>query len=501
VRSEAVKPPHVLAHHRARVRAEYAGGTIQRHNANWIASHSNANQALRYTLTTMRARSRSLERDDPLVKRFLALVETNVVGAQGVSLQSRVGNIGPDGRTVMDAAANRIFEREYALFSRRGEYDVTGQLGRAAYERLLIRTIARDGEVLEKIVSDPTSRWGFRLQMIEADWLDETLNEDRPDGSRIIMGVELSPAGRPVAYWLRDRHPGDSLGRAGYSRTRYSADVVRHYFVPMRPEQVRGVPWIHAAMTRLYQMGEYNEAAIIAARIGAEKVMMLKETEPGAAAAMTDGEENDGTFVWRSSKGAVDILPAGTEPASWVPNYPDANYGPFVLAGVRGIASGLNVAYESLSNDRQGVTWTSIRHAVLDDRDSWTLIQDWLIDSKSRDTYSAFLSYGFLSPARPFDYLPASKIDKFNAPSFQGRRWDWVNPKDDVEAKLQQIKGCLTSHRRVLAERGIDLEDLLIERQQDRALAAKYGVDLDAAVQAPNYNQAPPAPVNGEIPA
>jgi capsid protein len=216
---------------------------------------------------------------------------------------------------------------------------------------------------------------------------------------------------------------------------------------------------------------------------------------------MTDGEENDGTFVWRSSKGAVDILPAGTEPASWVPNYPDANYGPFVLAGVRGIASGLNVAYESLSNDRQGVTWTSIRHAVLDDRDSWTLIQDWLIDSKSRDTYSAFLSYGFLSPARPFDYLPASKIDKFNAPSFQGRRWDWVNPKDDVEAKLQQIKGCLTSHRRVLAERGIDLEDLLIERQQDRALAAKYGVDLDAAVQAPNYNQAPPAPVNGEIPA
>jgi capsid protein len=218
--------------------------------------------------------------------------------------------------------------------------------------------------------------------------------------------------------------------------------------------------------------------------------MMLKETEPGSAAGLSDGESNDGTLVWSSSKGSVDILPAGTEPASWVPNYPDANYGPFVLAGVRGIASGLNVAYESLSNDRQGVTWTSIRHAVLDDRDSWTLIQDWLIDSKSRDTYTTFLTYGFLSPNRPFDYLPAGKVDKFNAPSFQGRRWDWVNPKDDVEAKVMQIKAGLASHRRVLAAIGIDLEDLLIERQEDRALAAKYGEDLDAALRGIGPQQA-----------
>lgn len=490
VRAEAVKPPRVLAHYASRIRAEYAGGKVARHNAMWNASHSNANRALRHTLAVMRARSRALERDDPYVQRFLHLVETNIVGASGITLQSRVADIDAAGVTVMDAAANRILEREYEIFSRRGEYDVTGQLGRAAYERLLIRTIARDGEVLEKIVADPLSRFGIRYQMIEADWLDETLNEDRPDGSRIVMGVELSPAGRPVAYWLRDRHPGDTPGPGTGGRTRYTADQVKHYFVATRPEQVRGVPWIHAAMTRLYQMGEYNEAAIIAARIGAEKVMMLKETEPGAATAMTDGEENDGTFVWSSSKGAIDILPAGTEPAPWAPNYPDANYGPFVLAGLRGIASGLNVAYESLSNDRQGVTWTSIRHAVLDDRDNWMTLQAWLIDSKARDTYTTFLRYGFLSRRQPFAPLPAGQLDRYNAPAFQGRRWDWVNPKDDVEAKLQQLKGMLTSHRRVLAERGIDLEDLLIERQEDRVLAEKYGVDLDALINSYGPQQA-----------
>ena len=101
-----------------------------------------------------------------------------------------------------------------------------------------------------------------------------------------------------------------------------------------------------------------------------------------------------------------------------------------------------------------------------------------------------------LSPAKPLNYLPAGKYDKFLSPSFTARRWDWVNPKDDIEAKVAGIKNRLTSHRRVLAEQGVDLEDLLLEIQQDRELAAQYGVDLDAAMEIPGTEPpyAPDAP-------
>lgn len=492
IQQRAAKPPQVLKSIRAA--GDFDAGNVRRTNANWTYSHSDANRAVRYGLTTMRGRARDLERNDPYAKKFLELVETNLVGANGVTLQSTVGDIMPDGRFVQDDAANRIIEREWHIFSRPGNFDVTGQLSRAAFERLFARAVARDGEVLVKRIADPLSKWGRRYQILEADWLDETYNEDRADGSRVVMGVELSPAGQPIAYHLRTRHPGDITSRGGGERIRYTADQVRLYFLPTRPGQVRGVPWMHAAMSRLYQLGEFDESALIAARIGADKTMLLEDLEgqaadladgalPGADGATDMDDARSGALFFNSQKGSIDILPRGTKVAQYDPAYPSDAYGPFVLATLRGAASGLIGSYESISNDRNGVTWTSIRHAVLDERAQWTLLQTWLIDALCHDLFTDWLQTALLSPRRPLDYLPAGKVDKFNAPKFTGRRWDWVNPKDDIESKLAALQAKLTSHRRVMAEQGIDLEDLFIEIKSDRELAARYGVDLDALVR------------------
>lgn len=497
VLARARQAPSVLSRD-ARPRASYDGGRISRTTAQWAFSHGSANRDLRGNLAVLRARSRDLERNDPYAKRFLELVETNIVGPDGIGVQSRVTEPGPapDYTPRQDRAANAIIERAWADFSRRGQFEVTGKLSRSQFERLLVRTIARDGEVLVKQVTDPAARHGIRFQMLEADWLDETYNEERSDGTRIVMGVELAPSGQPVAYHLFKRHPGDQAG--GRERVRYTADQVKHYFLAQRPEQVRGVPWMHAAMSRLYQIGEFDDAAILAARLGAEKFMVLEDAE-GMAADLADGiinqaqpapddqslpsfNEGSGALYFQSQKGSIDILPRGTKVADWNPNYPSDTYGPFVLAALRGIASGFGVSYESLSNDRNGVTWTSIRHAVLDERDRWKTLQDWFIESWAWDAYTAWLDAALLAPARPLAYLPAGKRDKFLAPSFTGRRWDWVNPKDDVEAKATALRLRLTSHRRVLAEQGTDLEELLAEIRDDQAVAAEYGIDLDAVL-------------------
>lgn len=486
----AARPPRVLAaHHGRRARASYDAGQLSRITAQWGISHGNANRDLLGNLVMLRARSRSLERNDPYAKKFLDMVEGNVVGHAGISVQSRVTEIGPapDYKTIQDKAANVILERAFGEFSRIGQFEVTGKLSRSAFERLLIRTIARDGEVLVKHVTDPTSRCGIRYQMLEADWLDETLNEDLPNGNRIVMGVELDASGRPVAYHLRTRHPGDAK-RGGGERVRYPADRMKHYFIAERPEQVRGVPWMHAAMTRLYQLGQFDDAAILAARLGADKFMVLEDKE-GMAADLADSEipadgseDGQGALVFQSQKGSIDILPRGTTLADFNPNYPSEQYGPFVLAALRGVASGFGISYESLSNDRNGVTWTSIRHAVLDERDHWKALQNWLIECYAWDTYTAWLDAALLSPQKPLVYLPASKRDKFLAPQFHGRRWDWVNPKDDIEAKAEALRLRLTSHRRVLAEQGLDLEEVLGEIQDDAELAASYGIDLAASL-------------------
>jgi lambda family phage portal protein len=512
VQRRAAKPPRVLSDYLRPMRASYDAGGISRINAQWGISTGNANRELRGGLVNMRARSRDLERNDPYAKKFLELVEANLVGAYGIGMQSRAGDTGPapDFKFVQDKPANSIIEREWAAFSRAGQFDVTGKLSRSAFERLLVRAIARDGEVLVKVVADPDSRWGIRFQLLEADWLDEKLNEDLANGNRIIMGVELNPSGKPVAYHLHTRHPGDAKRLGNSDRIRYDAAQLRHYFIAERPEQVRGTPWMHAAMSRLYQLGEFDDAAILAARLGADKFMILEDRE-GMAADMADGSlptpedgnapsinEGTGALYFQSQKGSVDILPRGTTVADWDPNYPSDTYGPFVLAALRGVATGFGTSYESLSNDRNGVTWTSIRHAVLDERDHWKTLQDWMIESYAWDGYTLWLDAALLSPRKPLNYLPAAKRDKFLAPVFTGRRWDWVNPKDDMEAKEKALALRLTSHRRVLAEQALDLEEVLSEIADDRALAATYNVDLDAALKKPA--QAQPIPQQGATP-
>lgn len=506
VQRRASQGPQVLNRLTQKIRAGYDAGGISRINAQWGISAGNANRELRFGLANMRARSRDLERNDPYAKKFLELVETNIVGPNGISMQSRAGDLGPapDFKFTQDKAANNIIEREWAAFSRCGQFDVTGKLSRAALERLLVRAMARDGEVLMKPVADTSSRWGIRYQLLEADWLDEKLNEDLPNGNRIVMGVELDPAGKPVAYHLHTRHPGDARRGVGSERIRYPADQIRHYFIAERPEQVRGTPWMHAAMSKLYQLGEFDEAAILAARLGADKFMILEDAE-GTAADMADGQlptpedgnapsinEGTGALYFQSQKGSIDILPRGTKVADWDPKYPSDTYGPFIKAALRGVSSGLpGISYESLSNDREGVTWTSIRHAVLDEREAWKSLQRLVIDTYAWDSFTLWLDASLLSSKKPLAYLPASKRDKFLAPVFTCRRWDWVNPKDDMEAKEKALQMRLTSHRRVLAEQGIDLEDLLSEIQDDRDLAASYGVDLDAVIK----KAAPAAPL------
>jgi lambda family phage portal protein len=468
-----------------RASGEYKSGNVERTTARWNTSHADANRALRWSLTTMRARSRTLERDDPYAKKFLGLCETNIIGPDGINVQSRVEEIAPDGRVISDTAANRIIEREHFKFSQAGNFDATRRLSRAAFERLFIRTVARDGEVLVKKIADPQSRWGRRYQLLEADWLDEGYNEDRPDGTRVIMGVELAPSGEAIAYHLHTRHPGDLAGTTRGERVRYTADQIKLHFLPTRAGQVRGVPWMHAAMSRLYQLGEFDESALIAARIGADKAMILEDPEGMVADSVADGALPDdngnenGPLYFNSQKGSIDILPRGAKVAQFDPNYPSDAYGPFVLAALRGVSTGFGVEYHSLTGDLSQVNFSSIRAGTLQEHDMWKILQGWAIESLSQDLYADWLMTALLSPFKPLAYLPAGKFDKFNSPTFQARRWDWVDPKKDLDAKILAIGAKLTSHRRVMAEQGIDLEDLLAEIQADKALAASYGIDLD----------------------
>lgn len=96
------------------------------------------------------------------------------------------------------------------------------------------------------------------------------------------------------------------------------------------------------------------------------------------------------------------------------------------------------------------------------------------------DWLASALAFGQITLANGSP-LPASKSDKFTGHVFQGRRWSWVDPLKDMEAKIVGIQNGLQSPQSVAAELGVDYEDVLVQIKQAQDLAGKIGVTIGTA--------------------
>ena len=465
----------------------YAAAQVNRLTQGWTTVSGSANTDIHRSLDAVRARSRKLANDDEYVKKWLAMVTTNVVGPSGFRLQSRIY----DTPGKPDTGATDAVEGAWQKFCGKGICDVTGKQSMIGLQQLAIKATARDGEYLMQIIrgADAGNDFGLAFQLLDIDRLVTTWN--RPAAANVNavrMGIELNKFGRPVAYYLKTVHPGDlyqtTISIQGNNYLRIPATDIIHGFMPDRPEQVRGMPWAHAAMIRLNNLGAYEESAVVAARVGASK-MGFFTTPDGQAETVATGTENDGTespgLVMDADAGVFQSLPQGVQFQPFNPDYPSAMFAEFVKANLRGVASGLGVAYHTLANDLEGVSFSSIRSGTLEERDSWMLMQAWFAESFLDPIFNEFLvaalTFGQITLANG-SALPLTKQDKFSPHLWQGRRWEWVDPLKDINADIMAINAGLKSPQSVASKLGLDYEDLLFEIKAAADLRESIGVVL-----------------------
>lgn len=447
----------------------------------WRGTHGSIDSDIYTKLEPLRARSRWLSYNNDYARKFLQMVQTNVVGPSGFTLQARPEK--PDGS--IDRTDAKAIESAFWRWSRRGVCEVSGRYSFRDIERQVIRAVPREGEALLRRVFGFDNGFGYALQLIDIDRLDHNKNEVLRNGNIVKMGVEITPYGRPVNYWLRRRHPGDVF-HGTFSISDYEivpASEIIHLYVPERPEQTRGLVWMVSAILRLQHLGRYEEAALVAARVGAAK-MGFWTTPDGQGDALADGKEADGTLITEAEPGTFGVGPKGASFATFDPTYPHEQFDKFVKACLRGIASGTGVAYNSLANDLENVNYSSIRQGVLEERDNWMALQDWYSGQFHSIIFEDWLRMALLSQqvTGPTGIpLPLSKIDKFKNVNWQGRRWEWVDPANDVEARRKLIEAGLTSRTRVAAERGDDIEDIIDDLKNENDLAKKAGVTISVA--------------------
>lgn len=421
-------------------------------------------------LPELRARAKDLAQNNHYVKRFLRLLETNVIGPEGIKLQMAVKN--SDG--TKDKMANDLLEQAWDEFSQKENFTVTGQLDRTAAECLAIKSLAREGEIIIRVVKGYDNPHRFAIQFIDVSQLDHEYNARLEDGGFVRMGVEFDRWRRPRRYHFLTYKDADDMFLASSTirRERFSvpADQIIHRYIHDYIDQSRGYTWFHAAMIQLRHLGSYQEAAIIASRIGASK-MGIWTPQPDAATGEFSGDDvdDDGNLIMEATPGGFEIAPKGYKLDMFDPGYPNTDHGEFVKAMLKGISSGLNVCYPSLASDLEGVNYSSIRAGLLEDRDGYKLLHNFFIQQIEKDIFRHWLSSALMA-AKTLTPLPAAKFDKFNAPKFAGRSWPWVDPLKDIQAEVQAINARLKSRKRVMTQQGIEFDDEVQQIQDEESL-------------------------------
>jgi len=467
----------------------YQGAKNSRLTSGWATTITSADAELGASLRPLRSRSRALIRDAAYAKRAKVIVVNNVIGG-GIGIQGQVKN----SRGTLQKRINDDIEEAWVEWSRADNCHTGGALHFADLERMAMGEVFDAGEVFirKHFRKFGNSKIPYALEIIESERVIDEFTPIAIANNRIRMGVESDEFHRPIAYWIRKIHPGETHFTAGETDAveRVPAEQIIHLRLIDRWPQTRGEPWLHAVVRKLNDMDGYSEAEIIAARAAACYMGFIETNEEY-------GEETEtGAREIELEAGIVERLIPGEKFNSFNPNRPNNNMDPFMRMMLREVAAGVGPSYESLSRDYSQSNYSSSRLALLDDRDLWRVFQMWFIRSFREVVHREFLQQAVA--ARVIQSIPVedyfSQPLKFEKARFKPRGWGWVDPAKEVDAYKEAIKSGLTtaSHVVSLTGDGRDIEDVYEERDQELKLAKEKGLAFDTDPD--QYKQQKPKP-------
>lgn len=449
---------HRTPSNKAVVRSFQAAQT-DRLTASWSTEPLPADEIIRRHQRQLVARSREQCTNNDYAKGFLRRCRQNIVGSRGLILQAQSKD--PSGR--LDQVANDAIEAAFAEWSKPENCDIIGRRSWRAITASCVNTAAKDGEFMVRMITGrDAGPWGFALQTLDPQRCPVSLDEDKlPRGEFIRHGIRFNRYGRALGYYFTstqaeaaDDPYGYHYGGAYYVFV--PADEIIHGFVEEIEGQKRGIPWMATALWRLRMLNGFEEAALVNARVTAARMGFL-EWDPEYGPEPED--DLDEEIIIDAEAGTWRELPPGLKAnhSNW--SWPAGEQAVFSKSMLRGASTGLGVMYNSWTNDLEGVNFSSIRSGVLDERENWKDLQEWLIETLAERVFQGWLPRALLTGRIKLPNgatLPAAKLDKFRQVQWQARRWQWVDPSKDVKAAIDSKNNIISSPGELIREKGRD---------------------------------------------
>lgn len=456
--------------HAQLVRA-YEGGRNDRRTTAIRAPDVGANAAIGPYIRRLRARARQLVRDNPYANRIVRVRVGHEIG-HGITPRSATGNESIDRR--VDA-----LWKEWAA-----RCDVNGQLDFYGQQALAARTRAEGGEVLVRIrrLSAAAARARrlrvpLLLEIIEADFLDDSKDELLPTEGRIVNGVEYDAEGQRVAYHMLQEHPGEQLALHRYSGARrIPAREVLHIYRIDRPGQVRGVTDFAPVLMRVSNLDAYEDAALEKARIEAcLTAFVIGNMDPAkgplASVAPDNGTAGDPRLV-QFGTGMINYLRPGESVETVAPTGA-GQFEPFALHSLMAIAAGAGVTYDQATGDLRQANFSSLRAGKIEfkrvvQQDQWHM---W-VPRLCQPVWEAFIDQAILSGALadrgdgyPVEWAPPAM--------------EMVDPAREIPAVISGMRAGVLPPQRAIGEMGENWRETIKAYAEWNAAIDAAGVVLD----------------------
>lgn len=421
---------------------EYEAGGFGKRQSRIDRTNKSAPAETIDSLGKLRGFSRNLERNNDLIKKAIRIVGNSVVG-EGIRPA-----IVHATKTVQ--AKTRELWHEWAASI---DCDFLGLLTFYGIQKQVCNTIQRDGECLVVRRRFLDNEVPIRIQVVEADLLDEHKNLELENGNFVIQGVEFPKrGGKPVAYWLYNQHPGDNILYSFGTSERYDAKDVLHIYNPERPGQVRGIPTGVQAFMLTEDYKEYLDAEVVGKKIAACYTAFVTTSE---GAPKNAKQLRDAT---RMQPGTVSYLSPGDEITFGSPPQ-STGLEAFDRIMTRHIANAYEITYESLANDLSNVNFSSGR-------------MGWVEAGRNFKHWQVHVMIPMLCD-KVFEWFSEAILMKGLVKSKSSVTWtpprrEFIDPAKEIAALVEAVRAGFMSWQEVIRETGWTKEELLAELIEDR---------------------------------
>jgi lambda family phage portal protein len=233
-----------------------------------------------------------------------------------------------------------------------------------------------------------------------------------------------------------------------------------------------------AAIKRLHHLAGYEEAEVVRARAASSLMGFITSPEGELQGDEVYQDERVSNF----EPGVFKYLAPGESVNVPTLDAPDGQFEPFMRAMLRAVAATTGVPYPSLSADYSQTNYSSSRLELLESREHWRTLQQFMIEHLHRPVFEqwmrAAVAVGQLD-------LPGYELmpERYDAVKWFPRGWGWVDPEKEVNAYKEAVRCGFATQAQIVAEQGGDLEELLVARKAevDRAQELELQFDTNPA--------------------